>query len=267
MLFLVKTMCMIKAHKYSGRIFDKLTGEPLPFAYIYDHKGNFLSLSDEKGWFVIDIPAMDSIRINASSVGYMRYQMAFANNSKQLLLALSPISHELDVVEIKAVRNPISINHPYSQSNVYATKIEENISSSLIDALETVPGVYKKSEYHSPIILRGLGGKRILFMQDGNRVMGSTSTGFTGQTVNVFNIEKIEVIKGPASVRYGPGALGGIINLVSKPPFIQAGYSGRILGSYGTNNNESILLENMTFCNEHNSFNFGFRYQNASDMT
>ena len=266
MLLLLTASCVLKANKYSGRVFDKTTGEPLPFTHIFDQKGCFLTLSDNNGKFIIEIAGTDSIRIIATSVGYEKYSMSFSRSARELLLALSPLTHQLNDVEVEGVRSAININRPYAQNTVYAAKIEENISSSLIDVLETVPGLYKKSEYHSPIVLRGLSGKRVLVTEDGNRKMGSTSSGFSGQTVNVYNLEKVEVIKGPASVRYGPGAIGGIINMVSRQPFAQQGFNGRVLGVYGTNNNEYTVLGNLNYCNESNSLSIGGRYQHASDF-
>ena len=266
LLLLLWVSCSVSAYKYTGRVFDKQTGEPLPFTHIYDHKGKLLTLSDEKGFFSIENHEKDSVRVSASSIGYSHYYMAFSRESKQLLVALTPMGKELGTVVIEGKRSSININQPYTQSTVYAANIEEKVSSSLIDVLETIPGVYKKSEYHSPIVLRGLTGKRILMTQDGNRRMGSTSSGFTGQTVNVYNLDRVEVIKGPASVKYGPGAIGGIINMVSRPINDQQGFHGRVLGMYGENNNEYSILGNLNYSSGVHSLSVGGRYQHASDF-
>ena len=77
-LFLLSVFCTIKAYKDTGRVFDKLSGEPLPFTHIYDSMGNLVTLSDEQGFFNIDNHEADSVRVTASSIGYQRYYMAFA---------------------------------------------------------------------------------------------------------------------------------------------------------------------------------------------
>ena len=264
-LFLLSVFCTIKAYKYTGRVFDKLSGEPLPFTHIYDSMGNLVTLSDEQGFFNIDNHEADSVRVTASSIGYQRYYMAFARESKLLLVALAPAGQELEDVVVEGMKSFINTKLPYTQSTVFAANIEEKVSSSLIDVLETVPGVYKKSEYHSPIVLRGLTGKRILITQDGNRKMGGTSAGFTGQTVNVYNLDKVEVIKGPASVKYGPGAIGGIINMVSRSINQQEGLQGKMLSTYGTNNHEYIVLGNINYSSGIHSISVGGKYQNASN--
>ncbi|MDR3127158.1 MAG: Plug domain-containing protein, partial [Tannerellaceae bacterium] len=105
------------------------------------------------------------------------------------------------------------LTQSYSQTDIPYDAIEEKIATSLIDVLEQAPGITKRGEYHSPIALRGLGGKRLLITKDGNRRMGNFSGGFMGQSVNVYDLAKVEIIKGPASVQYGPGAISGIINM------------------------------------------------------
>ena len=265
-IFSLWLSCYTYAYKYTGLVFDKNTGIPLPFTHIYDQNGRLLALSNEKGHFSIENHENDSVRICASSIGYVDYYMAFARDINELLVALTPSNQELEMVVIEGSKSHININLPYTQSTIYAAKVEEKVSSSLIDILETVPGVYKKSEYHSPIVLRGLSGKRVLIMQDGNRRMGSTSAGFTGQTVNVYNLSRVEVIKGPASVKYGPGAIGGIINMVSRTSGEQQGLNGRILTTYGSNNNEYSVLGNINYSNQQHSLSVGGRFQNASNF-
>ena len=146
LLLLLWVSCSVSAYKYTGRVFDKQTGEPLPFTHIYDHKGKLLTLSDEKGFFSIENHEKDSVRVSASSIGYSHYYMAFSRESKQLLVALTPMGQELGTVVIEGKRSSININQPYTQSTVYASNIEETVSSSPIDVLETLPWVSKNSE-------------------------------------------------------------------------------------------------------------------------
>ena len=254
------------AESYEGYIFDKTTGLPLSFAHICDNSGKMICQSDEEGRFFIEKINNDSLRLRASYVGYTLYEMSFTAKSSELLIAMSPESQKLNDVEVTALRSAININKQYAQTSVYDTRIEENISTSLIDILETVPGLYKKAEYHSPIVLRGLSGKRLLITLDGNRRMGSTSAGFTGQTVNIFDLEKIDVIKGPASVRYGPGAIAGIINMVRRSPFGSKGINGKVLTTYGENNNEYSALANISYNLGNAAFGIGGRYMTAEDM-
>ncbi|MDR3129212.1 MAG: TonB-dependent receptor [Tannerellaceae bacterium] len=157
------------------------------------------------------------------------------------------------------------LTQSYSQTDIPYDAIEEKIATSLIDVLEQAPGITKRGEYHSPIALRGLGGKRLLITKDGNRRMGNFSGGFMGQSVNVYDLAKVEIIKGPASVQYGPGAISGIINMESKPPFLRRGIHGKALSSYGTNNAERNVLTHLAWANLDHALTLSARYRSADD--
>jgi outer membrane receptor protein involved in Fe transport len=172
---------------------------------------------------------------------------------------------ELNEVSITAAPLRQRLTESYSVTVLDSTFIEEKIATSLIDVLEAVPGITKRSEYHSAIVLRGLGGKRLLVTRDGNRRMGNFPNGFMGQGVNIYDLAKIEVIKGPASVKYGPGAITGIINLESKSPFLQPGLHGRTFTSYGTNNDEKSALMGLNWANLDQAVSFSARYRDADD--
>ncbi len=87
--------------------------------------------------------------------------------------------------------------------------------------LAEIPGVTLSSAGYWNTIptIRGLGGSRVLVLIDGDRENNlwagrSPLTPF----IDVSNVERIEVVKGPASVLYGTDALGGVINIISKQP-------------------------------------------------
>jgi hemoglobin/transferrin/lactoferrin receptor protein len=68
--------------------------------------------------------------------------------------------------------------------------------------------------------IRGLGGARVLTLTDGVRQVGN-GIGYGGGNLalyDLYSIEKIEVIRGPASVMYGTDALGGVVNLITRSP-------------------------------------------------
>jgi hemoglobin/transferrin/lactoferrin receptor protein len=185
--------------------------------------------------------------------------------AEQLPGQTQPWTKELKTVSVTASPLRQVLTESYSVTVLDSTLIEEKIATSLIDVLEQVPGITKRSEYHSAIALRGLGGKRLLITQDGNRRMGNFSGGFMGQGVNIYDLAKVEVIKGPASVKYGPGAITGIINLESKSPFLQPGMHGRALTTYGTNNEERSVLLGLNWANLDHAFSFSGRYRKADD--
>ncbi|MDR3366386.1 MAG: TonB-dependent receptor [Prevotellaceae bacterium] len=174
----------------------------------------------------------------------------------------------LRIAAVEVVKEPprITFTQSYSATSISEAVMEEKIATSLIDVLEQVPGITKRGEYHSPIALRGLGGKRLLITKDGNRRMGNFSGGFMGQGVNIYELAKVEVIKGPASVKYGPGAITGIINMESKKPFLKPGWHGRAQASYGANNSELSGLGSIARASLDHAFSVSARYRKATDF-
>ena len=116
------------------------------------------------------------------------------------------------------------------------------MNSNLIDLVASVPGFTQVWEYHSPVILRGLNSNRIIIMKDGNRRIGTFPGGYFAQDMNIYDTKKIEIIKGPASVIYGGGAISGIINVISEEPFGHNTNSIKLHSGYGSNNNEFLEL-------------------------
>ncbi|MBD2463178.1 TonB-dependent siderophore receptor [Oscillatoria sp. FACHB-1407] len=102
--------------------------------------------------------------------------------------------------------------------------LEDRQPTNLIDALRSVPGISQARQastsiYEDPII-RGFEAGEYDVLRDGIRLPYSTISSFDPAT-----IERIEVLRGPASVLYGQGSLGGIINIISEQPLSEPFYS------------------------------------------
>ena len=82
-------------------------------------------------------------------------------------------------------------------------------------------------------IIRGQRGLRVLFLHDGlsiNNPRRQTDFGEITGVVDLESVESVEVVRGPASVLYGSGAIGGVLNLISKTP--PAGAGNDLRGSF-----------------------------------
>lgn len=99
-------------------------------------------------------------------------------------------------------------------------------------AVDTLPGVNTGGSPGDPVELsmRGFTGGQVMVLFDGIHIGPSVVVNRPG---NSFNLEKVEVLKGPASVLYGQGAVGGVVNTVSKlPRFDRGGVD--VLATYGS---------------------------------
>lgn len=124
-----------------------------------------------------------------------------------------------DQVTVSATGNEQSALESFQSVNsLDATALLERDTSSLGEALDKQTGIAKRSSGPgaSRPVIRGFDGDRVLVAQDGIRSGSLSSTsGDHGEPINVLSVEKIEVVRGPATLLYGSNAIGGLVNAVS----------------------------------------------------
>ncbi len=143
-----------------------------------------------------------------------------AQNSEAVYIGESVISASGYEQDIKDAPATISI---ISKDELLTRPIRD-----LGDAVQDIPGVYVESSKTggNTISMRGLGSAYTLILIDGKRqnvAQGYHANGFDGTNSSFMPplsmIERIEVIRGPASTIYGSDAMGGVINIITKKNF------------------------------------------------
>lgn len=152
-------------------------------------------------------------------------------------------------VTITAFRAPDDpFDLPRSVTWVDQETLTRRNEASVLDALNHTVGVWveKRTATTSDPVIRGLSGANLLALVDGDPLTTFWGEGgFAGDDmygkVEAENVERIEVIRGPASVQYGANALGGVINFITRKPrldFPEKGvaFGGRAKIAYDTVN-------------------------------
>ena len=108
---------------------------------------------------------------------------------------------------------------PSTITIVTAQEIEQKNANNLGEALNFVPGVVfrqnrSKNEYY--VTIRGIEQKDVLILMDGVPIYQPYEGLVNLSDIPVQNIAEIKIIKGNASSIYGPGAIGGVINIITK---------------------------------------------------
>jgi len=109
---------------------------------------------------------------------------------------------------------------------------------SLGEALDGELGVAKRSFGPGTArpVVRGMDGDRVQITQDGTRVGGlGSQSGDHAEPVDVLTIERVEIVKGPATLLYGSSAIGGVVNTISGHDAAHKGMTGYLTGVGGTN--------------------------------
>jgi outer membrane receptor for ferrienterochelin and colicins len=100
------------------------------------------------------------------------------------------------------------------------------------EALASQPNVEVNAGSHgdiggpSAIRIQGFDRERVLILEDGEPVSGDTGGAVDLSSIPVDDIERIELVTGPASALYGSSAIGGVVNIITGPPLLE-GASGR----------------------------------------
>lgn len=108
---------------------------------------------------------------------------------------------------------------PASVSIITEEDIKQSSARTVGELLQDIPGVQvvnSGSQGLKRISLRGEGVNRTLILIDGQQIVENKSMDGTALMIDPNLIERIEVIRGPASVLYGSNAIGGVINIITK---------------------------------------------------
>lgn len=161
----------------------------------------------------------------------MRIKMALSVASilvtQNLLLANE--TTKLDDVQVVTSATGFEQNikdAPATITVITSEELEKKSYSDVTDALKNVPGVYVNGGgTNQTISIRGMGDSYTLYLIDGKpmndgRLLTTGSSGISGANVSFLPpleaIERIEIIRGPASALYGSNAMGGVINIITK---------------------------------------------------
>jgi iron complex outermembrane recepter protein len=221
-----------------GRVTDSETGAGLPFCSVIHREGSAVTQTDLTGRFTIGLPAAVNQHLIFSFVGYQSDTLLVTSTS--IAIRLTPEQGILQEIVIGASYVHGLKDSPVAVSQVLASALDRVAASNIIDALtQEVPGLsaLKTGPNISKPFIRGLGYNRVLTLYDGMRQEGQQWGDEHGVEVDNYNIEKAEVIKGPASLMFGSDAIAGVVALHPYAAGIDDGtIHGRLLAEFQSNN-------------------------------
>src|SRR5882762_545740 len=152
-------------------------------------------------------------------------------------LTLAPVSEQ---VTVTATGSAEAVNSSYQAvTSVGALELAQRNPASIGEALEYQLGVAKRSfgPGSGRPVIRGFDGDRVLVLQNGLRLGGIASQSADEvEPIDVLSLDRVEIVKGPATLLYGSNAIGGVVNGISTNDIYQKGLSGYLTGFGGTNN-------------------------------
>ena len=144
-------------------------------------------------------------------------------NAPSLLTIFFTVSTTVVADDHKLTEEVIVRAHPLSAEGLVqpvsvlsGEELNKSVSVSLGDTLRSAPGVHSASfgQAVGRPVIRGLGGPRVKLMEDRIDALDvSVSSPDHATTIEPFIAESIEVLKGPSTLLYGNGAIGGVVDV------------------------------------------------------
>jgi len=211
-----------RAEALEGRVVDRLTGNVvagaevgiggLPGTVRTDRNGTFVWAPNPPLPFTVIVILPDGRLAKPVRVTTL--------SASTLVVPIDPAVTESMVIAGSAPS--IDAAPGTSATLVPSADIARRAPANLVQALENVPGVGGVAEGQNAVpAIRGLARGRTLLLVDGSRLFSERRAGPSVSFLAPDNLDRIDVVRGPASVAYGSDAFGGVISLITARP--QAG--------------------------------------------
>ncbi|RIH65302.1 TonB-dependent receptor [Mariniphaga sediminis] len=258
-----------------GIILNGDTQEPVSHANISVKNSTMGTVSNDSGFFSIDVLDTGKISLRISCLGF-ETQEKEVTSCKNQKIRLRPVSVQLNKsIVVTASRNELlSFQTPDAVSVITPQELKINAPRSMADALSGVTGVWMQKTNHgggSPFV-RGLTGNQTLLLIDGIRLNNATFRYGPNQyfnTIDIFSVDHVEVIRGKGSVLYGSDALGGVINVLTRSPEYAPGkprLGGRGKVKYMNKGMEESGLGELSFESKNIAVSGNVNYKNFGDI-
>ena len=246
---------------FSGKVTDKANKEPLTGATIFipDLQNGAVTRND--GTYLLKNLPKGKFLVMVKFIGYATITQVvdFAiNNATDFAMEASTLKEK----EIVITGSAISSDNDRSSVSVVTIgkdELKTTASTNIINALTSIPGVSEittGSGVSKPVI-RGLAYNHVVVLNEGIRQEGHQWGPEHGMEIDQFSPERIEILKGPASLFYGSDALGGVINILETVSPSVGIVKGELSSDYSTNN--KLTANSLMFEGNQNGFVWGIR--------
>lgn len=279
LLLLGVQMTSLLAQQIRGVVVDAANRKPLSGVHLWLKGTPCGTATNAQGGFTLNATAPKGhYTLLASMLGY-------AEQEQEIQLPQTDL--QVDTLKLEAqasfIQNNLVVTAQRSLNEAFATSAALSVlksqdilhsgARSTPEALMGLPGVFVQKTNHgggSPFV-RGLTGNQTLLLLDGLRLNNSIYRFGPNQyfnTIDVFSIQQIEVLRGAGAVLYGSDAMGGAIQVLTPTPqFVDAGWAfgGRLLGRYLDRDMEQTLHAELNAANKTLAFRAGASLRKFGD--
>ena len=259
----------------TGSISDNENGTPLVGASVYLEGTQYGTTTNEFGQYLImDVP-IGQYSLIGKYLGYKDLKMNIdIEQDKKIVIDFSLTLSKIELKGTDIIGNvekkDKKTNAPAAKETISSEKIAIQSNTNLGSYLKGLKGVdYTASGMDSySISVRGFNSSfssRLLTLTDGRvaNIPALRVVSYNTIPQSQDDIEKMEVILGPATALYGANAHSGVVNIISKPPSTSEGFKMNVSGS---NDDRELRKINGRFAkkiNDHISFKVSASYLSA----
>jgi len=228
-LSLAFLLVQIVAFSQTGSVRGTITvkGKPLEFATAAFKATQYGTTTDEKGVFEIKNVKYGSYQLVISAIGYRTISKSVtiseAKFFQELTLQTDELENSLAEVVVTGTMKEVSkLESPVPVEIYTPVFFKRNPVPNLFESLQNINGVRPQLNCNvcntGDIHINGLEGPYTMIMIDGMPIVSGLSTVYGLSGIPSALIERVEIVKGPASTLYGSEAVGGLINVITKKP-------------------------------------------------
>lgn len=242
-LFLLPIVSVIaqekKTYALKGKVVDE-SGEPLPASILVHELGKGTAAALD-GTFIIKGLNPGNYHLHITHIGYKSLTKTINLESEDLELQFRMVESAITLQSLTIEANPFK-NGPVEQSQTIEVVdrdfIEKNNSGTFSNALEKLPGIstINTGVGISKPVIRGMSFNRIMVNDRGIKQEGQQWGADHGLEIDPFDVDRVEIVKGPASLIYGSDGMSGVINISPAPLPEEGAIRGHLINSYRTNN-------------------------------
>ncbi|WP_262248636.1 TonB-dependent receptor [Parapedobacter soli] len=208
-----------------GTVTDR-AGTAIPWATVSIAALKTGTTADSTGRFLLtDVPA-GNWELEVRYIGYQPHTVYIRTNGTTPLredIVLTDVGTSLDEVVVSGTMKEVSKLDSPVPVEVYSAKFfKSNPAPTVFDALQNINGVRPQLNCNicntGDIHINGLEGPYTMVLIDGMPIVSGLSTVYGLSGIPQSLIERVEIVKGPASTLYGSEAVGGLINIITKNP-------------------------------------------------
>lgn len=242
----ISSFSLAQEYSITGKVLDGQL--PVYQAKIQIEGSQIGAITDSAGTFHLDLPQAGDFVLICRAAGFtettQRVKIHPDLHQSTVFFQLQTLSQEINEVVVSGTLKAVGrLDSPVPVEVYQSCFFKSNPTPSVFDALTNVNGVRPQINCNicntGDIHINGLEGPYTMVLIDGMPIVSGLSTVYGLSGIPQSLIDRVEIVKGPASTLYGSEAVGGLINIITKQPTKASALAfDHFVTSWGESNND-----------------------------